>query len=445
MMDRRQKPQMHLAIDIGASGGRHILGWREHGQIVMREMYRFTNGARERDGSLVWDLDALFSEVLNGLTACKAANAVPDSVGIDTWGVDYVLLDRNDAPILPVYCYRDKRGAAAVERVHAVTPFETLYERTGIQFQPFNTVYQMYADKMSGRLGSAADWLMLPSYLLYRLTGVKMHEYTNATTTGLLHARTRQWDAELIRALGFPEHLFVRQPIQPPALTGRLLPEIRARVGFDCDAILPATHDTGSAVASLPQRGAYLSSGTWSLLGAETDTPVTTDAALRANFTNEGGVNTIRLQKNIMGLWLVQCLQRELGGQHSFAELASLARENAGFPYRLDVNGAQYLAPDSVRDTIARECTAKGCPIPQTAGEFAHAIFQSLAFAYADALKELESITKMRYDTLCIVGGGSRNAYLNELTGIATGHSIVTGSAEATALGNILLQEACYV
>lgn len=436
---------MHLAIDIGASGGRHIAGYREDGDMRLVEVYRFSNAAISQGGALVWDLCALFSEVVNGLAACGAAGLAPQSVGIDTWGVDYVLLDPCDAPISPVYCYRDARGALAAGRVHGILPFSELYARTGVQYQPFNTVYQLYADKEAHRLAAAADWLMLPSYLLFRLTGHKAQEYTNASTTGLLSAAEQEWDMEICRALDLPERLFQRRPKRPPAILGRLLKDIAERVGFDCDVILPATHDTGSAVAALPQRGAYLSSGTWSLLGAELDAPLTSDAAREANFSNEGGVGTIRFQKNIMGLWLVQCLKRELGDAYGFSELMDMARQSAGFDYRLDVNGRAYLAPASVCAVIDAECRKRGFPVPETPGAYAQAIFQSLAHAYADALGELENITGARYETLCIVGGGSRNAYLNELTERATGRSIVTGPAEATALGNILLQEAAYV
>lgn len=437
---------IHLAIDIGASSGRHIAAWREDGELKMKEVYRFSNLPDERDGHLVWDLDRLCREVVGGLKACKEQGIVPDSVGIDTWAVDYVLLDDQDRPILPLYCYRDSRGAEGAELAHKAVPFDRLYERTGIQFQPFNTIYQLCWDKAHGRLDNAADFLMLPEYLSFYLSGVKAHEYTNASSTGLLDAKGRTWDMEIVSALGLPERLFAARPQTPPVKLGRLKSDIGSQVGFDCDVVLPATHDTASAIAALPQKGtAYISSGTWSLLGAELAQPVTTPAAMKANFTNEGGVGTIRFLKNIMGLWLVQCLKRELNDQYSFAQLAQMAKDEANFDYQLDVNSARYLAPKSVMAEIDGECAQKGWPVPQTPGQCAHAIYQSLAHAYAAALDELERITGEKFDVLCIVGGGANNTYLNELTEQAIGRSVLTGSPEATALGNILLQEAAYV
>lgn len=437
---------IHLAIDIGASSGRHIAAWREDDELKMKEVYRFSNLPDERDGHLVWNLDRLCREVVGGLKACKEQGIVPDSVGIDTWAVDYVLLDSQDQPILPLYCYRDSRGAEGAELAHKVIPFEKLYERTGIQFQPFNTIYQLCWDKAHGRLDNAADFLMLPEYLSFYLSGVKAHEYTNASSTGLLDAKGRTWDMEIVSALGLPERLFAVPPRTPPVKLGRLKADIAEQVGFDCDVVLPATHDTASAIAALPQKGtAYISSGTWSLLGAELAQPVTTPAAMKANFTNEGGVGTIRFLKNIMGLWLVQCLKRELKDQYSFAQLAQMARDEANFDYHLDVNSARYLAPKSVMAEIDGECAQKGWPVPKTPGQYAHAIYQSLAHAYAAAMDELESITGEKFDVLCIVGGGANNTYLNQLTEQAIGRSVITGSPEATALGNILLQEAAYV
>ena len=437
---------IHLAIDIGASSGRHIAAWRENGALQMKEVYRFPNLPQEQDGHLVWDLDRLCREVVSGLAACKEQGITPDSVGIDTWAVDYVLLDDADKPILPLYCYRDGRGAQAAELVHKVLPFDKLYEKTGIQFQPFNTIYQLYWDKVNGRLDGAADFLMLPEYLSFYLSGVKAHEYTNASSTGLLDARRRTWDMEIVTALGLPERLFAAQPQKPPVKLGQLKTDIAQQVGFDCDVVLPATHDTASAIAALPQKGtAYISSGTWSLLGAELEQPVTTPEAMKANFTNEGGVGTIRFLKNIMGLWLVQCLKRELKDQYSFAQLAQMAQAEADFDYRLDVNSARYLAPKSVMAEIDAECAGHGWPVPQTPGQYAHAIYQSLAHAYAAALDQLESITGEKFDVLCIVGGGVNNTYLNHLTWQAIGRPVITGSPEATALGNILLQEAAYV
>lgn len=436
---------IHLAIDIGASSGRHIAAWREQGELKMQEVYRFPNLPKEQDGHLVWDLESLCDQVVKGLQTCAQKGIIPDSVGIDTWAVDYVLLDQEDKPILPMYCYRDSRGAEGAEAVHKILPFSQLYARTGIQFQPFNTVYQLYWDKTRGRLDGAADFLMLPEYLSFYLSGKKCHEYTNATSTGLLNAVGKCWDQVILQKLDLPGKLFSDEPVQPPVILGKLKEEIAAQVGFSCDVTLPATHDTASAIAALPQKGAYISSGTWSLLGAELSAPVTTPAAREANFTNEGGVGTIRFLKNIMGLWLIQCLKRELKDEFSYAQLSEMAEKEGNFDYHLDVNGAQYFAPKSVMEEITAECLAKNWPVPHTPGQFAHAIYQSLAHAYAEALDRLESITGQRFEALCIVGGGVNSAYLNELTEKAIHRPVVTGSPEATALGNIIMQEAAYV
>lgn len=436
---------IHLAIDIGASSGRHIVGWREQGQMQLQEVYRFSNLPQEEKGHLVWDLDNLCRHVVAGLKACAQQGIQPDSIGIDTWAVDYVLLDRDDKPIAPMYCYRDSRGSEAARLVHEKIPFPQLYARTGIQFQPFNTIYQMYWDKAHGRLEGAGDFLMLPEYLSFFLTGKKCHEYTNASTTGLVNARTKTWDMDIVRKLELPEHLFGEAPRQPPLRLGKLKEDIASQVGFSCLVVLPATHDTASAIAALPQDYAYLSSGTWSLLGAQLEGPITTSAAMGANFTNEGGVGTIRFLKNIMGLWLIQCLKRELENKYSFTQLAELAKEAQGFAYQLDVNHPRYLAPQSIMAEIAGECREKGYPIPATPGQYAHAICSSLAHAYHTALTELESITGRTFDSLCVVGGGVNNQYLNILTEKAIGRPVIAGAAEATALGNLIMQEAAYV
>ena len=411
----------------------------------MKEIYRFPNLPKEQDGHLVWDLDNLTNQVILGLAECKKQGIVPTSVGIDTWAVDYVLLDGDDKPIKPMYCYRDSRGQEGADMVHDIIPFADLYARSGIQFQPFNTIYQLYWDKVNGRLDNAFDFLMLPEYLSFVLSGKKMHEYTNASSTGLLDAVAKTWDMEIVNKLGLPENMFLNSPKQPPVALGKLKDEIALQVGFSCDVVLPATHDTASAIAALPAKGAYISSGTWSLLGAELCAPITSEKAMSANFTNEGGVGTIRFLKNIMGLWLVQCLKRELNDEYSFADLAERAEKEGNFDYRLDVNAQRYLAPISVIEEINGECREKGYPLPTTPGQYAHAIYQSLAHAYADAINELELITGQHFDTLCIVGGGANNKYLNKLTEKAIARKVVTGSSEATALGNILLQEKAYV
>ena len=290
-----------LAIDIGASSGRHIVGWMDGGRIHTEEVYRFPNCVQRVDGHLEWDIDGMFAHVKQGIRAAFARYPQIKSLSIDTWAVDYVLL-KKDEPIYPVYAYRDSRTQAVLDEVHGIVPFETLYARTGIQFQPFNTVYQLYADKKTGRLAQADDFLMIPEYLLWRLCGVKAREYTNATSTGLVNAQTRQYDPEILHALGLPESMFPQLSV-PGTVLGGLKPDIAAEVGGQTTVVLCATHDTASAVEGIPMEqgeAPFLSSGTWSLLGVKLAQPVTTPESCKANFTNEGGVGYIRYLKNIM-------------------------------------------------------------------------------------------------------------------------------------------------
>ena len=291
-----------LAIDIGASSGRHIVGWLENGEIKTKEVYRFPNGVTERNGHLTWDVDTLLYHVKAGIEEAKKQYAVA-SLSIDTWGVDYVLM-KKDEEVLPVYAYRDSRTKSTIPKVHEIIPFAELYRRTGCQFQPFNSIYQLYADKLAGRLKGVTDFLMIPEYLMYKLCGVKAKEFTNATTMGLVNADTLEIDREIVNRLGLPAHLFPK--LQQP---GTVIGEYGG-----ISVMLCATHDTGSAVEGIPMEGEalYLSSGTWSLLGVKTPKPLTDAGSRNANYSNEGGVGYNRYQKNIMGMWLVNELRREL-------------------------------------------------------------------------------------------------------------------------------------
>ena len=293
----------YLAIDIGASSGRHIVGWMENGKIRTKEVYRFPNGVTEANGHLTWDIDALEHHVRTGIEEALKEFPQIESLSIDTWGVDYVLM-RGDEPVLPCYAYRDSRTEASFPQVHETISFTRLYRHTGIQFQPFNTIYQLYADKLAGRLEGVTDFLMIPEYLMYRLCGTKSHEYTNATTGGMVSAETGKYDSAIIEALDLPKHLF--QPLQQP---GTVIGEYKG-----IKVVLCATHDTGSAVEGIPmdEDAPYISSGTWSLLGVKTDKPITNAASELANWSNEGGVGYNRYQKNIMGMWIVNRLRDEL-------------------------------------------------------------------------------------------------------------------------------------
>ena len=431
----------YLAIDIGASSGRHILAHVENGKMVTEEIYRFQNGPETKvayDGEehLVWTHDRLFQEILNGLKKAGELGKIPYSVGIDTWGVDYALLDENDQAIGGVYCYRDARTEETIPEVHAAIPFGKLYEKTGIQFASFNTVYQLLHDKKTGRMEKAKSFLMLPDYFHFRLTGVKKQEYTNATTTGMVNAQTHTWDEEILETLGYKKELF-GELTMPGTEVGEFTDEVAAFVGYKAKVMLPATHDTASAVLAAPldAQTPYISSGTWSLLGVEQNYAHTSESAREAGYSNEGSVNgQFRLQINIMGLWMIQQVRHELGDKYSFAELADMARANP-VPYEINVNEQKFLAPESMIDAI-NESVGKQLSV----GEMAYVIFNNLAAFYDASLKALEEVTGERYATLNIIGGGSKNALLNELTAKRTGKQIITGPAEGTAIGNFMMQ-----
>jgi rhamnulokinase len=426
-----------LAIDIGASSGRHIVGWMDGGRIHTEEVYRFPNCVQRVDGHLEWDIDGMFAHVKQGIRAAFARYPQIKSLSIDTWAVDYVLL-KKDEHIYPVYAYRDSRTQAVLDEVHGIVPFETLYARTGIQFQPFNTVYQLYADKKTGRLAQADDFLMIPEYLLWRLCGVKAREYTNATSTGLVNAQTRQYDPEILHALGLPESMFPQLSV-PGTVLGRLKPDIAAEVGGQTTVVLCATHDTASAVEGIPMEqgeAPFLSSGTWSLLGVKLAQPVTTPESCKANFTNEGGVGYIRYLKNIMGLWIIQCVQKQLG--ISFAEMVELAATST-YTRVFDVNDSRFSAPQDMRAEITAALVETGAA-PVTDADLINSVYHSLAYCYGEAYREMEAVTGQHWDKLYIAGGGAKNATLNELTAQYTGKQVVALPIEATAIGNLKIQ-----
>lgn len=413
-----------LAIDIGASSGRHIVGWTEGGEIKTKEVYRFPNGVTEQDGHLTWDIDALLHHVKAGIELAKEQFDI-ESLSIDTWGVDYVLL-RGEEEVLPCYAYRDCRTEAVIPKVHEMLPFDELYAHTGCQFQPFNSLYQLHADKLAGRLNGVTDFLMMPEYLMYKLCGGKAKEYTNATTTGMINAETGEFDGEIISRLGLPRELF-------PKLTkpGTVIGEYEG-----IKVMLCATHDTGSAVEGIPMVGnhPYISSGTWSLLGVKTDSPIPDEKSRIANYSNEGGVGYNRYQKNIMGLWLVNELRRELCPKKDFALIAKEA-ETSTFDGTVDANAPEFLAPKSMKAAFD---AALG--VPMVEADYFRCAYRSLAQSYRQAISELEANTGKSYEKLYIVGGGAKNAFLNKLTEEATQKKVIALPIEATAIGNLKIQ-----
>lgn len=425
----------YLAIDIGASSGRHIVGWKEGGEIKTEEVYRFPNGVAELDGRLTWDIHALFHHVVTGISAAFAKFPQIESLSVDTWGVDYVLL-RGEEEVLPVYAYRDTKLESAIAQVHEIMPFSELYRRTGCQFQPFTSIYRLYDDKLHGRLRDVTDLLMMPEYLLWKLCGVKAREYTEATTTGLVNVQTQEFDPAITDALGLPRHLFPKVS-RPKTVLGMLRPEIAQAVGGNCKVVLCATHDTASAVEGIPMDGnhPYISSGTWSLLGVKTEKPITDVAAEKANYSNEGGVGYNRYQKNIMGMWLVNELKRDLCPDVSFAEIVKLAQEST-CEILVDANASEFLAPWSMKAAFDEAANFA----LRSVGDYFRCAYRSLAECYRQAVEELETGTGRRYEKLYIVGGGAKNEFLNRLTAEATGKKVVALPIEATALGNLKIQ-----
>ncbi|MEE1127317.1 MAG: rhamnulokinase family protein, partial [Acutalibacteraceae bacterium] len=327
----------YIAVDIGASSGRLIAAWLDNGTMKTEEIHRFDNGVVRKNEHLCWEIDKLFCEIKEGLKKCKAVGKIPTTVGIDTWAVDFVLLDKNGEVIGDTVAYRDNRTDGMIEKVTNIIPQLEQYERTGIQPQVFNTIYQLMAAK--DELNKAEKLLFVPEYLNYLLTGVMMTEYTNASTSGMVSAKTKNWDEDIINRLGYKKEIF-GEIHMPSTVVGKLKDEIADEVGFSCDIILPCTHDTGSAVLAVPsnEKALYISSGTWSLMGCEIIEPNVSEESLKLGFTNEGGYDyRFRYLKNIMGLWMIQSVRRELNKKYSFDELCDMAREST-FDEIIDVN-----------------------------------------------------------------------------------------------------------
>lgn len=434
----------YLAIDIGASSGRHMLGYLKDGRIRLEEIYRFPNGMNCVDGSLCWDVEALFYEIKEGLKRCKELGKIPSFMGIDTWAVDYVLLDEKDQILGKTYGYRDGRTSGMDTKVYEEISLKDLYARTGIQKQMFNTVYQLMAVKQKEPelLEQAESMLLIPDYFNFLLTGVKRTEYTNATTTQLVSPVTKDWDYELIDRLGYPGKIFGAIS-QPGTLAGNFRKEIQEEVGFDCQVILPVTHDTGSAVAAIPTTeddALYISSGTWSLMGTELlEADCSTESMIR-NLTNEGGYNyRFRYLKNIMGLWMIQSIRKEFAEEYSYGYICEQAQKQS-IPSIVDCNDDMFLAPPSMIGAVKEFCEKTGQQAPQDEWEIAAVIYNSLGKCYGDTIAQIEEMTKKQYGCIYVVGGGSNADYLNQITADYTGRTVYAGPGEATAIGNLLVQ-----
>lgn len=425
----------YLAVDIGASSGRHILSHIENGKLVLEEIYRFENNLVADETGLVWDIDSLFAEVLCGIKKCKDIGKIPKSIAIDTWGVDYVLLDENRKEIKPCYCYRDSRTSTVIDEVESLVSPTELYAKTGIQKQNFNTIYQLYADKKSGKLLNAKYFLMMPEYLSFKLTGEIKNEYTNATTTGLVNANAKTWDTDIIYALGLTGASFLPLSL-PSSHVGFLSEEIQKAVGFNCAVLFAPSHDTASAVCACPMRDndLYISSGTWSLIGTEITEPILSDSARILNFTNEGGIDyRFRFLKNYMGMWLFQNIRRNLNKSMTYDEMMELAKSSNSYKY-FDVNDSTLVAPKNMIDAIGKLIGSDDL------GLILNSAYHSLAKSYDEAVKEIENVTGKQFNIIHIVGGGCQDEYLNALTRDYTGKDVTAGPIEATATGNIISQ-----
>ena len=427
----------YLAIDIGASSGRHILGYVEKGKLSLEEVYRFDNNIKNENGTLIWDIDSLFARVKAGIKKCREIGKIPKTIAIDTWGVDYVLLDENKKEILPAVSYRDGRTTEAIKEVNEIISQAELYSRTGIQKQSFNTIYQLYCVKKSGKLSNAKHFMMMPEYLSFKLTGEIRNEYTNATTANLVNAESKQWDKYILDKLDLPEGIFCELSL-PGTVVGNFTDEVKAEIGFDSTVILCPSHDTASAVAACPVDGesVYISSGTWSLIGTENPVPVLSEKAFEANFTNEGGIEyRFRFLKNIMGMWLFQNIRRNINKELTYDEMMSLAKTST-FTEKIDPNDNAFLAPENMIEAIRNYLAKPNLPL----ADVLSSVYHSLADSYRKAVEEIETISGKEIKSIHIVGGGSKDKYLNKLTAEYTGKKVYTGLMEATATGNILSQ-----
>jgi rhamnulokinase len=437
-----------LAFDLGAESGRAVLGTLEGGRLAVHEARRFANTPLALSGHIHWNVYALLDEIKGAMRDAAATGARPDSVGIDTWGVDFGLLARDGGLLGLPFCYRDNRNAGAMEDYLKLVPKQALYDATGIQFMPFNTLFQIYAmvRERSPLLAAAADLLFMPDLFNYLLTGKKAAEFTIASTSQILDPRTKAWIPGLFQAMGLSKRL-LQDVVEPGTVLGPLVDDIAAETGLrEVPVVATAGHDTAAAVAAVPAEGtnwAYISSGTWSLVGVEATSPVITPASLAANFTNEGGVGgTIRFLKNVAGLWLVQGCRKAWAedGTLSYEELARAAETAQPFTALVDPDDPGFLNPPDMPEAIASYLRRTGQALPGSRAALVRSLLESLALKYRYVIDQLRHVVGRRVDKIHVIGGGSRNSLLCQLTADATGLAVIAGPAEATAIGNILVQ-----
>ncbi|MGH7138749.1 MAG: rhamnulokinase, partial [Pirellulales bacterium] len=445
----------YLAVDLGASGGRVLAGLFDGEKLRLEELHRFEHHAVEAAGSLFWDVLALWSQVRDGLRqAGRCLGAAVESVGVDTWGVDFALLGRGDVLLENPHSYRDPRSAGMMDQAIALLGRKEIFAQTGLQFMPINSLYQ-FMSLRAGRsplLEVAQSLLLMPDLFHWLLTGVKGNEYTNATTTQFFNAARRTWAADLLERLDLPTHI-LGEVLEPGTRLGRLRPQVAKDTGLaDVDVVLPGTHDTASAVLAVPAAGeasdaprwCYISSGTWLLMGVELTRPILGDDCLELNFTNEGGVGkTVRLLKNITGLWLLQeCRRawRESGRDQSWEEISRQAEAAAPLVSLVDPDHLSFQAPGDMPAAIQEFCRGTGQPVPESVGQIVRCAIESVALKCRWVLNGLEKLTGSRLETIHIVGGGTQNRTLCQATADACGRLVLAGPVEATALGNVLVQ-----
>ena len=439
----------YLALDLGAESGRAIVATLEADRLALKEVHRFGNGPVRLPDGLHWDVLRLWSEIKAGIAAAIKGGAKPVGIGLDTWGVDFALLDKNGALLGNPFHYRDARTDDMMDAVFQCISRDEIFAQTGIQFMQLNTLYQLYAMvRTKSPLFDVADrFVTIPDLFNYWLSGKITNEFTNSTTTQCYNPLTRDWSKDMLGKLGIPSRLF-GSVTNPGTVVGPLLPEVADETGGGTvSVVLPACHDTGSAVAGIPARNqdfAWISSGTWSIMGAEVREPVLSEKALAYNFTNEGGVfGTWRLSKNIMGLWLVQeCRRywRDHGEDMSYAELTHLAAEARPFVAVIDPDADLFFHPGEMPEKIRKFCAERGQSLPQTKGEIVRVALESLALKYRRTLARVEELSGKRLDPIHIIGGGTKNRLLNQFTADCTGRTVVAGPVEATAIGNVLMQ-----
>lgn len=433
------------AVDLGATSGRVILATVGDGKISLEEILRFPDPIIEMQGHFYWDLPAIYKSVIDGLGAIAARGEKIESIGIDTWGVDFAMFGRDGAMLRLPYCYRDPHTEGAPEKFFERMPCRTLYEKTGIQIMNFNSVFQFDTLRRNGcsALEAADKILFIPDALAYLLTGNAVTEYTIASTAQMIDPRTRQWDADILGELGLAPEKFGRM-VMPGDAIGTLTAEVQRLTGLGAVPVVAvASHDTGSAVAAVPAENddfAYLSSGTWSLMGIESKEPIIDERSFAMNFTNEGGVEgTVRVLKNICGMWLLERCRAEWP-ETDYSKITAEAERAEPFRSVINPDAQCFANPASMTEAIAEYCRRTGQPVPETVGQYARCIFESLALRYRQVTEMLKTLSQHPIERLYVIGGGARNEMLNRFTADATGIPVETGSSESTAIGNVMMQ-----